>query len=49
MSAYSYSYDAITGKFTLYNLKAPVNWLYFKGQWGDPQLPSGLGIFGQYK
>jgi hypothetical protein len=49
MSGYSYSYDAISAQFTPYDLKVPVNCLYFKDQCGDPQLPSGPGIFGQYK
>jgi hypothetical protein len=49
LSAYSYSYDAATQTFTPYDPTTPVNWLYFNGQWGDPQLPGGPGIFGQYK
>lgn len=35
LSAYYYSYDESTEKFTAYNDSTPVNWLYFLGAWGD--------------
>ncbi|KAK6495996.1 hypothetical protein TWF481_002025 [Arthrobotrys musiformis] len=39
LSAYYYKFDAETTKFTSYNPASPVNWLYFKGKWGDQQYP----------
>ncbi|PGH12667.1 hypothetical protein AJ79_04167 [Helicocarpus griseus UAMH5409] len=54
LSTYSYSYDNQTEKFTPYDpANAPVNYLYFDGQWGDQQLPDGaegqVNLFGQRK
>ncbi|RVD90437.1 uncharacterized protein DFL_001402 [Arthrobotrys flagrans] len=39
LSAYYYKFDAGTNSFTSYNPASPVNWLYFKGKWGDQQYP----------
>ncbi|KAF3242973.1 hypothetical protein TWF192_008441 [Orbilia oligospora] len=39
LSAYYYKFDAGTSSFTSYNPASPVNWLYFKGKWGDQQYP----------
>jgi hypothetical protein len=53
LSAYSYSYDRSTRKFSPYDGKFPVNWLYFLGRWGDDAPPKGspgqVEIFGQRK
>ncbi len=35
LSSYYYTYDATTKKFASYGSGAPVNWLYFIGNWGD--------------
>jgi hypothetical protein len=43
---YAYSYD---NTFTTYNLRYPVNWPYFNGQWGDMQCEGQTGLFGEYK
>lgn len=55
-SAYFYSYDAASQRFTAYDTSTPVNWLYYLGKWGDEQYPdddprqqSILGIDGLYK
>jgi hypothetical protein len=39
-SAYWFSYDASSQKFTTYDDSTPVNWLYYLGRWGDEQYPS---------
>lgn len=53
LSAYSYSYDRTSKKFTPYDQSFPVNWLYFLGRWGDQTPPDGSNgqvvIFGQKK
>ena len=56
LSAYFFSYDASTEKFTAYDSSTPVNWLYYLGQWGDKQYPDSdprqedvLNIPGLYK
>lgn len=51
LTAYSYSYDRTSKKFTPYDEKFPVNWLYFLGRWGDDappdDSPGQFEIFGQ--
>jgi hypothetical protein len=51
LSAYSYRYDGSSQKFSSYDNKFPVNWLYFVGRWGDDAPPKGssgqVDIFGQ--
>ncbi|KAL2219209.1 hypothetical protein M432DRAFT_338204 [Thermoascus aurantiacus ATCC 26904] len=49
LSAYAYRYDAASQTFTAYDDSAPVNWLYFDGQWGDDALPGGPEILGEAK
>jgi hypothetical protein len=56
LSAYYYSYDAASNKFSAYDNSTPVNWLYFTGHWGDEQYPDSdprqetiLGIDGLSK
>ncbi|KAK6342276.1 hypothetical protein TWF730_001752 [Orbilia blumenaviensis] len=39
LSAYYYKFDGGSSTFTPYNPASPVNWLYFKGKWGDQQYP----------
>ncbi|KAF3904493.1 hypothetical protein AA313_de0205973 [Arthrobotrys entomopaga] len=36
-SAYFYKFK--DGKFTAYDDSTPVNWLYYKGKWGDQEQP----------
>jgi hypothetical protein len=53
LSAYTFSYDRTSLKFTPYNEGTPVNWLYFLGRWGDDAPPDGskgqVDVFGQRK
>ncbi|KAK2775437.1 hypothetical protein FQN52_004007 [Onygenales sp. PD_12] len=53
LSAYAYSYDNATGKFTPFDARWPVQYLYFDGRWGDQQLPDDAegqeNVFGQRK
>ncbi|KAI7086169.1 hypothetical protein KC356_g5239 [Hortaea werneckii] len=37
LSAYYYSYNASSETFAAYGNSTPVDWLYFKGNWGDEQ------------
>lgn len=39
LSAYYYSYDVNSNKYTAYNSSDPTSWLYFVGKWGDDQYP----------
>jgi len=40
LSAYYYTFDPQSSKFTAYdNATTPVEWLYFKGNWGDEKYP----------
>lgn len=39
LSAYYYSYDVNSNKYTAYNSSDPTSWLYFIGQWGDDEYP----------
>ncbi|OOF90832.1 hypothetical protein ASPCADRAFT_58511 [Aspergillus carbonarius ITEM 5010] len=49
VSAYAYSFHASSQMFQPYDLRYPVNWLEFNGQWGDDALPGGPELFGQAK
>ncbi|OAX79774.1 hypothetical protein ACJ72_05906 [Emergomyces africanus] len=53
LSAYSYSYNNATKKFTPYDANTPTNYLYFDGRWGDQALPDDaegqIVLFGQRK
>jgi hypothetical protein len=55
LSAYWYSYNGGNGEFKTYDQsgKTPVNWLYFKGRWGDQEYPTSdrrqVKLFGQAK
>ncbi|KAF2192600.1 hypothetical protein K469DRAFT_314988 [Zopfia rhizophila CBS 207.26] len=54
-SAYFYSFSAGENKFTPYDSSGatPVNYLYFKGRWGDQEYPTSdkrqVKLFGQAK
>lgn len=52
LSAYFYRFDAGANTFGAYD-EAPVNWLYFKGRWGDEEYPTSdrrqVKLFGQAK
>ena len=39
LSAYYYTFDASTQKFTAYDPSYPTAWLSFNGQWGDQEYP----------
>ena len=51
-SSYVYQFDAASGAFTAYD-DAPVEWLQWKGRWGDQAYPSSdkrqKELFGQKK
>ncbi|KAK6522462.1 hypothetical protein TWF281_003023 [Arthrobotrys megalospora] len=51
LSAYYYSFRGDSNTFTPYDPVSPVNWLYFKGKWGDQQYPANhpgqYVLFGQ--
>jgi hypothetical protein len=55
LSAYFYSYNSNDGSFKAYGEegKTPVNWLGFKGRWGDQELPKSdkrqVDLFGAKK
>ncbi|KAK6436306.1 hypothetical protein LTR95_007505 [Oleoguttula sp. CCFEE 5521] len=40
LSAYYYSFNAVSQKFTPYDSSTPTNYLYFDGHWGDAQYPT---------
>jgi hypothetical protein len=57
-NAWFYEYDAPNDRFLPISANAnnstpPVNWLYFNGRWGDPNLPDSdkhqVNLFGQRK
>ncbi|PSN70142.1 hypothetical protein BS50DRAFT_571435 [Corynespora cassiicola Philippines] len=54
-SAYYFKFDAGANKFTPYDESGatPVNWLNFKGRWGDQEYPTSdkrqVKLFGQAK
>lgn len=39
LSAYYYSFDAGSQKFTAYDSSSPTAWLSYNGQWGDQEYP----------
>jgi hypothetical protein len=41
LSAYYYTFSTETKKFTAAKDDAPLGYLYFEGQWGDPEYPDG--------
>lgn len=51
LSAYTYSYNRTSLKFSPYDEIFPVSWLYFLGRWGDDAPPDNspgqLDLFGQ--
>lgn len=51
-STWVYNFDAATGAFTAYD-DAPVEWLNFKGMWGDEAYPDSdkrqVDVFGEKK
>ncbi|EPS44416.1 hypothetical protein H072_1616 [Dactylellina haptotyla CBS 200.50] len=51
LSAYFYKFK--NDKFTPYDDKTPVNWLYYRGRWGDQQhpkdSPNQMTLFGNAK
>lgn len=53
LNAYFFTYDTDKETFTPENSDTPVNWLYFKGKWGDEQLPDDdpdqIEVVGQRK
>ncbi|KAF2258360.1 hypothetical protein CC78DRAFT_124576 [Lojkania enalia] len=54
LAAYYYAYDAGANRFAAYGGDAtPVEWLYFRGRWGDQEYPTSdkrqIKLFGQAK
>jgi hypothetical protein len=52
LSSYFYKFDAGANSFSAYNGE-PVNWLGYKGRWGDQEYPTSdprqVKLFGQAK